>query len=429
MGETRCDPRQFEALSRGVELFQRLLPEYYANFAEEFFKSTGMRLDEYYLCLCMLMVHYLNSEIKSGIGGREQPGIFTLKGIRDAAPHMESLFARFLYLRSDTPEEFAAAFWSKGQEEPDEFECEPPLKPLRERPVLRATDGRMVVLDPVCFAEAASVGPLFLVLSETNQKNLFPAFGYAFEAYVGSIFRRMYPDPGSHLTKRLYYDVRDAKNAGIQIADFIIDDVSDIVVIEAKAVWMQDAKMWQDDPDVLVAHLRAKYGGEEKEKGYAQLARNIGKISSLEWQPAGVDLTKTKRIFPVLLVHDEMLDAPVFGYFLAEEFSHALRPDSDAGSWMTKGDFRVAPLIVMTIGDLECLESSLNKFTMIALLKAYSSATPDRLVSLNNFLAGNSDEFPLIHNKSLASRCEEILQDCMRRVFPNKTHETVPVRE
>jgi hypothetical protein len=87
---------------------------------------------------------------------------------------------------------------------------------------------------------------------------------------------------------------------------------------------------------------------------------------------------------------------------------------------MVKDRFRVAPLIVMTIDDLECLESSLSTFTMVDLLKAYSTTTSDRLVSLNNFLAANPEQFPLIHNKSLASGCETILAECMRRVFPTK---------
>jgi hypothetical protein len=59
---------------------------------------------------------------------------------------------------------------------------------------------------------------------------------------------------------------------------------------------------------------------------------------------------------------------------------------------------------------------------LVDLLKAYSTATPDRLVSLNNFLAANSEQFPLYRNKSLASGCETILDECMRRVFPTRSN-------
>jgi hypothetical protein len=419
MAETHCHPRQFEALARGAKLFREIIPNPYPDFHAEFQTATGLRLDEYYLCLCTIMAQFMNSYAKSGVGSKNDSGIFKLKIIRDSSPHMEALFGKFLALHSATPEELTVAFWPGKREEPTGFEREYSLKPLRERPILRAADGRMIILDPVCFAEKASVGPLFHVLNQANQNRLFAAFGHAFEAYVGNILQHVYPDPGSYLARRLYSDVREAADNGVQVADFIVDDVTDIVVIEAKAVWIQDQKMSQYDPEVFVEHLRARYGGEDSDKGYKQLARSVRKISAREWQPEGIDLARTKRMFPVLLVHDDMLDAPVFGHFLAEEFRHQLQPDClDTGGWMVKGHFRVAPLVVMTIDDLECLESSLIKFTLVDLLKAYSTTTPDRLVSLHNFLAADSGQFPLIRNKSLASGCMTILDECMRRVFP-----------
>jgi hypothetical protein len=419
--EARCHPRQFEALARGAKIFGEIILNFYTDFSTEFHKSTELSLGEYYLCLCTIMVQYMNSYAKTGVGSKNDSGIFTMKGIRDPAPHMEALFEKFLTLQSTMPEKYTSAFCAKTQGEPTEFNRNYSLKPLRERPILRATDGRMVILDPIYFAEKASVGPLFHVLNQTNQNNLFTAFGHAFEAYVGNILQHVYPDAGSYFARRLYSDVREATDNGIQVADFVIDDVTDIVVLEAKAVWIQDEKLTQDNPKVFVEHLQNRYGGERNDKGYNQLARNITKISSNEWQPVGIDLTRTKRVFPVLLVHDALLDAPAFGYFLAEKFRERLQPDSlDAGEWMVKGRFLVAPLVLMTIDDLECLESSLDKFSMVDLLKAYSVATPDRMVSLHNFLAANSKLFPLIHNKSMASRCITILDECMERVFSIK---------
>jgi hypothetical protein len=372
------------------------------------------------------MAQYTNTGAKTGVGGKEESGIFTLKNIRNPAPQMEELFRKFLELQSATSEELTVAFWLRVQEEPTGFDYKYSLKPVRERPILKAGDGRMIVLDPVFFAEKATVGPLFHVLCQTNHNRLFSAFGDAFEAYVGNILRQVYPDPGLYLARRLYSDVREAKKNGIQVADFIIDDVTDMVVIEAKAVWIKDEKMSQGNPKMFVEHLRAKYGGEDKDKGYKQLARSLRKLSSQEWQPAGIDLTSIKRAFPVLLVHDSLLDAPVSGHFLSDEFRQQLQPESlDADGWMVKGSFRVAPLVVMTVDDLECLESSLSKFTLVDLLKAYSTATPDRLVSLHNFLAANPEQFPLIHNKSLASCCGTILDECMRRVFPKRAGNSI----
>jgi hypothetical protein len=417
--ETSCYPQPFESISRGVKLFGVLLPQFYANFLSEFHKNTGLHLDDYYLCLCTIMAHYTNSGARSGVGGKMESGIFTLKGILASAPHMEEVFSKFLAMQSLISEDFKSFLWPGLQGELTEFECKYSLKPLRERPILKAADGRMIILDPVFFMEKAVIGPLFHVLSVGNQNRLFTSFGYAFEAYIRNILEHVYPDPGSYLVRRFYPNVLEITNNGIQVADFIIDYVSEIVIIEAKAVWIQDEMMSHDNTKVFVEHLRQRYGGESRKKGYKQLARSVSKISMQEWIPAGVNLTRTKRVYPVLLVHDALLDAPVFGHYLAEEFRNELQPDSlDSDGWMKKGLFSVAPLTVMTIDDMECLESSLSTFTLVDLLNAYSRATPDRLISLHNFLAINSGKFPLIHNKILASDCETMLHKCIRQIFP-----------
>ena len=82
----------------------------------------------------------------------------------------------------------------------------------------------------------------------------------------------------------------------------------------------------------------------------------------------------------------------------------------------------MAPLILITIDDLESLESSLSNFTLVSLLRSYSAATPDRLVSLHNFLSANSDRFPLTRNRSLAATWNEMVEESIKSVFP--THNT-----
>ncbi|MCX5819473.1 MAG: hypothetical protein NT047_06140 [Deltaproteobacteria bacterium] len=421
--ETRCHPQQFDVLARGKKIFGESFPRFYAGFESEFLNRTGLSLDDYYICLYTIMAHYMNSHAKSGVGGKNDSGIFNLKIIQDSAPHMGKLFENFFSLLCITPDKLTAAFWPGEEEEPRAFECQYSLKPLRERPILKATDGRMIILDPVCLAEKANVGPLFHLMDPSTPKKtsdaLFTAFGHAFETYVGSILQHIYPDSCPHLAKRLYADVRETKNNGIQVADFIIDDVSEIVIIEAKSIRLQDDKMSQSNPTVFVEHLRTRYGGEKAEQGYKQLARSIHKISAHEWHPAGIDLTRTKRVYPILLVHDGLLDAPVFGHYLAEEFRIQLQPDSlETSGWMVKGRFRVAPLVMMTIDDLECLETSLRKFTLVDLLKSYTASIPERLASLNNFLAANQDQFPLYRSESLISGSKAVCEESIRRVFP-----------
>ena len=111
--------------------------------------------------------------------------------------------------------------------------------------------------------------------------------------------------------------------------------------------------------------------------------------------------------------------APVYPHFLAEEFKQALAPDqANKGADMKKGHFRIAPLIVMSLEDLEHLEFSLRSFSLCQLLSDYSEACWDRLAPLNNFLAVNSQRYPLYQNRRLAAASTDIIKETMHKVFP-----------
>ncbi len=72
---------------------------------------------------------------------------------------------------------------------------------------------------------------------------------------------------------------------------------------------------------------------------------------------------------PILVVYDCSLDSPGHAEFFAEEFVGALEPDliCDNG-YLKKGRFRIAPVILMTIEDLEILESSVETFGLVDFL-------------------------------------------------------------
>ena len=153
LAETRNYPQQFDFLARGKKIFGEIFSHYYSDFPSEFLTQTGLSLGDYYVCLYTIMALYMSSYAKSGVGGKKDSGIFNLKMIRDLAPHMGVLFEKFLALLSTTPDELTAALWPGAQETIAHFEYHYSLKHLRERPILKTADGRMIVLDPVCFAD------------------------------------------------------------------------------------------------------------------------------------------------------------------------------------------------------------------------------------------------------------------------------------
>ena len=167
--------------------------------------------------------------------------------------------------------------------------------------------------------------------------------------------------------------------------DAVLNDVVQVVVFEEKATWLKD-ELVLGNFEKWTERIRGSYGvaviveGAKKErpKGVAQLSQLVRRILDGNCGAVQPDFAAVKVIHPVLLVHDTRLNAPAYGTFLAEEFLARLGP--------VPPDKRVMPLTVMTITDLENLESSIERFSMRQLLADYAAAHPNGLVSLHNFM-------------------------------------------
>jgi len=418
IAETSSGMHPLLALGRGTRLISERLFEFYPPLEEEFRSKTGLSLNEYYVCLAMIMTHVL--DVTPENAEARGLGIFNVTTLSRDVPQLDRIVSAYLTLESQTAEELKNALYCN--EEPlDPFSL-PSVKPLRRKPILRAIDGRAIIMDPVFYAERASAGPLFLIsegADRSKSEQIFSAFGYAFEAYAGEILQAMYPKTPV-LVNRLRLDVRgrDSRGNQVQIADACLNDVTDIVLVEAKARWVVDDKVLDQDYETYLEHLRDRYGakttGNATPTGVAQLARAITNLASGEWNATDEDFSQAERIYPVLLVHDQLLDAPVHGQFLAGEFQRALYPDKAPRIGdMQKGRFRITPLILMTIEDLENLETSTRHFALRDLLCEYSAACPDRMESLHDFIARSSFGREIRYSQSLAAKTLETLQQAV----------------
>ena len=84
----------------------------------------------------------------------------------------------------------------------------------------------------------------------------------------------------------------------------------------------------------------------------------------------------------------------------------------------------MAPLTVMTIQDLENLETSIGNFSLANLLADYSRECPDRMRSLHNFIA-LSDYGPKIERNEFLMEASIGIHDLLiRELFPSEKSET-----
>lgn len=404
--ESAIAPHLGTTLGRGWALFSQHFPQHYPDFATEFFNATGLTVEQYFTCVTGLAM-YLPFDSQGG-------ALFNASTVADATAYREK-FAAYMISESQTPDELAVTLW-------DHF-AERGYRDLRERPILRLANGNAIIIDPVFFSEKISVGPLFHLLPRGNANKIFGAFGKAFEDYANGILQRMYPDRPSLATRlRRSVEASDREGRDFEI-DAVLDYIPQTVIFEQKAAWLKD-EVVLGDIDVWIEQIRSRYGiaaasangKRERPKGVAQLAQIVRRILDGNCGAAQPSFEGVTVIHPVLLVHDTRLNAPAYGTFLDAEFRRLL-------GTIPQGK-RVMPMAIMTITDLENLESSVVEFSMQQLLADYADAHPEALVSLHNFMVHDPRYTERIKpSAQLMADSERLIQLAQRELFPNSLYQ------
>ena len=410
-------PPLAHSLGRGWEIFRKLLPAVEPGFRESFELAVGMSLEDYYSCGCTLMTHFMKAGSEATIFDANSLGANT----SDPA-----LFQRFLALESQTVPELRQALWGDDGVEEIISRGAPvyDYKPLRERPLLRAADGRTIIIDPVFMSDKISVGPLFHALkscrSQADVRQMFAGFGYAFERYVQGILHRAFPKPAGELCDPLACGLLGRSQRGEELElDACLNYFSDLILFEAKSTWLREEELTPENSATLLQSLYRQYGlSADGRKGAAQLARIVKLIASREWLGPNEDFRQVQRIVPVLVVHDVLLGAPGFGHFVASAFDEDLGIETPIRGERLQGLIRVAAPIVLTIEDLELLEVSIEHFGFREALLDYSDACPDRMSSFHEFLTSSSKYSGQFYvNRHLASVAIEPLEVAMEELF------------
>jgi len=396
-------PHPGVALARGWILFSKHLRARLRDFDELFVAQTALTLDQYYACAFGLM--------KPTLAQNTNAVIFPTVGF-GAHTEISDIFDTYVRLKSQTPEEFAAALSGIGDTTG--------YKALRERPILNFPGNRSAILDPALYFDSLTISPLFVVLRQAGkarQNEIFGEFGMAFEDYAIDFLIRMYPT-GEGLAQRLVPHVRGKTATGKEFEiDALLNDVTSAVVFEMKASWLREDRILTDDHETFLQHIRDVYGVSsvpgEREKGVAQLAKSIGALARGEWRGDAGEYSQVKTIYPVLLVHDERMGTAGLGRFLDQEFRRSLG--------VTPVGVYIHPLIVMTVGDLENLATSVEGFSLRDFLHAYSLANPERMRSAHNFMATSERFSGLIRpSKDLVDTTYALGERIKAALFPRK---------
>ncbi|MCX6094297.1 MAG: hypothetical protein NTY63_05675 [Candidatus Bipolaricaulota bacterium] len=406
-GLSGVDP--WRVIGRGRKLFLEYLPRYYPGLENDFREAMGAPPLEYMSAAGALISMHLQLADTMIMADAVTLGQDT---------EYAAVYAAYQAHQISTSESLRRELWPSAQL-PGSFEEAPgfSLKPFRTKPIIAMDDGRGAIPDALLLADSYMVGPLFQLLSVRNENEVFGAFGSSFEEYALDILAEMFPDgAGLHQVLHCKVPCPDVEGEVFEV-DACLDYVDRLILVEAKAVFIPDRCVVECDEREFQRVLKEKYLYGERPVGVGQLARAIRALASGAWK--GLDTGAAYRlVYPVLVVHDRLLQEPFVNEFLADLFVAELGAEHVAGSWQWQTDgLRFAPLTVVTIDDLEDLGGSAG-IDLLELLEAFSAAIPNRRGSLHDFVT-SSEQFrrELRINQSLAQTATSFLEDCSRRVF------------
>lgn len=392
---TRPMPSLGRVLGRSLLLFTNLINVYDNRFAQRFEEISGVSLEDYFDCCCFVL-----GKLSANESGFD---VFDENYLQNTRYHQ--VWAQFVSRYSIE----VCELQSKVQN--GICEQESLIRILRNTPLIKTANGQVFVIDKVLFSELIKCGPLFTVARQNT--NVFSAFGYAFERYINDILTRVFDSHSLILAQRYFPNLRDkiVGHNDIEIDGFLHEGHS-VVLFEMKSSFLADNKI-SASPEELVEVLDHKYfmTEGEKNKGITQLSRIIRYITDGLWNktPSGLAFNRNQMFYPVLVVHDELLTVPIYTEYLAAKFEESLGMVNESGVINVNG-FKIAPLIVMSIEDIEDIEFSLNDMSFIELLRLYSMDVADRKISFHDYARWKNGKIKLVANESLNKVADERLK-------------------
>lgn len=401
------------SFGRGKMMFFEFLPETMPDFVTEFQKHNHLSLEEYFACLTLVMASYRSVDLAQETHKRH---FISISQINSQLPRLANAVDAYLNLEARTIQQLRDVLW-----ESDDAAHKLNLKPLREKPLFWLSRDVAMVLDPVVHIDKAMIGPLFMISTPFQERIGY--FGQAFEKYAQHILQLMHPQPEPRL---LLGDELIDPATNEEICDAALIDNA-LLLFEMKAVFIPDDILFDEDYEKYPTVLRAKYGKNGRVGD--QLARAISNLITGQWELPNHALSETKRIYPILVVYDPLLNLPGHFWFCNADFRIALNPDgilANSKIVMTKGQWEIAPLIIMTIDTLENLEASINNFSLTELLHDYiefcdvNFRDEDDDLSLPEFIRKSHYVQKMDCGGSVVTKALEIFEESKKMLLPQE---------
>ena len=328
---------------RSEELLRRLQEESSTlNVDEIFLQATGLTLQDYQQLIFGIFAFYWNFTSEEIC--RQDPSLFFNPNGQSSelTPLYEKLF-RHISVSMDE-------LRNRAEGHPN-FEDE--FRLWRKYPLLKISEDRTICVDFSFLLEKLQTGVFWTIRGclkdKKKERGIFEdLWGDAFEDYASSIIKRGINSQDLSNRERLIINAKYDHKQDDECADVAICCGDTLILMECKSTRLSAHAKFSEDFDTFYKNIKpAKKGIEQLWNAILRLGnRRENKRRTVQ----GIDICKVKKIYPVLVLSDQIFSTPLMNWFLDSEFQSLKQQ-----KYLMEG-LKVMPLTVLTIMDLESLE-------------------------------------------------------------------------
>jgi protein gp37 len=166
-------------------------------------------------------------------------------------------------------------------------------------------------------------------------------------------------------------------------------NINSVFIIEIKAVFLNDDYLYYRTNEDFYKEIEKKYikTHHYEPKAIVQLANTIKKITKNNLSEINKELNTKKIFFPIIVVQDNLLTCGTQNNILTKRFSKLFNFEGEIQKdYFTYNGFHIKNLVIISIDDLEDIETSIDNFSFEKLIENYSKEYPERLTSLHNYI-------------------------------------------
>ncbi|MYB96091.1 hypothetical protein F4054_23430 [Candidatus Poribacteria bacterium] len=325
---------------------------------QTFLQATGLTLQDYQHLVFSIFAVYWNYSLQEIV--RQDPFMdrslfFDPNSVPDLAPLYENFLPHTCISIDELKE--------KAENSPS-FKNE--FRLWRQYPLVQISEDQILCVDFYFLLEKLQTGVFWIMRNQLekqrrgNGQKIIALWGDIFENYAASIIKRGIDAQAPRVEKYIIapnYDQRQEE----ECTDVAICGSDTLVLLECKAPILRADTKFSGDFDKLYAELKDKIiEGErpEKVRGIKQLCNAIQSLfhadETQRQSVEGIDISRIKKIYPVLVLSDRIFSVPCMNWFLDLEYKRLLADIHQMEN------LDIMPLTVLTIEDLESLEPFLS---------------------------------------------------------------------